>query len=140
MLSESGEFSQKPDVAIVVFGEEPYAEGHGDKDNLAYQRGMQTDLALLKKLKAQGIPVVSIFISGRPMWVNAELNASDAFVAAWLPGSEGKAVADVLLTDKNKQIQHDFTGKLSFSWPKRRHKLLTDLMKFTSRYYLTVLV
>ena len=117
-LSENGQFSQKPDVAIVVFGEEPYAEGHGDKDNLAYQRGMQTDLALLKKLKAQGIPVVSIFISGRPMWVNAELNASDAFVAAWLPGSEGKAVADVLLTDKNKQIQHDFTGKLSFSWPK----------------------
>jgi beta-glucosidase len=117
-LSENGQFSQKPDVAIVVFGEEPYAEGHGDKDNLAYQRGMQTDLALLKKLKAQGIPVVSVFISGRPMWVNAELNASDAFVAAWLPGSEGKAVADVLLTDENENIQHDFKGKLAFSWPK----------------------
>jgi beta-glucosidase len=117
-LSENGQFLQKPDVALVVFGEEPYAEGNGDKDNLAYQRGMKTDLALLKKLKAQGIPVVSVFISGRPMWVNAELNASDAFVAAWLPGSEGKAIADVLLTDKNKKIQHDFKGKLSFSWPK----------------------
>ncbi|AZQ84850.1 glycoside hydrolase family 3 protein [Colwellia sp. Arc7-635] len=117
-LSEEGLFLQKPDVAIVVFGEEPYAEGHGDKDNLAYQRGMQTDLALLKKLKAQGIPVVSIFITGRPLWVNAELNASDAFVAAWLPGSEGKAVADVLLRDENNKIQHDFKGKLSFSWPK----------------------
>ncbi|SEL44670.1 exo-1,4-beta-glucosidase [Colwellia chukchiensis] len=117
-LSENGEFTEQPDVAIVVFGEEPYAEGHGDKDNLDYQRGMKTDLALLKKLKAQGIPVVSIFISGRPMWVNAELNASDAFVAAWLPGSEGKAVADVLLTDADNNIQYDFTGKLSFSWPK----------------------
>ena len=117
-LSENGQFSQQPDVAIVVFGEEPYAEGHGDKDNLAYQRGMQTDLALLKKLKSQGIPVVSVFITGRPLWVNAELNASDAFVAAWLPGSEGKAVADVLLSDVNNKIQHDFKGKLSFSWPK----------------------
>ena len=117
-LSADGQYSEKPDVAIVVFGEEPYAEGHGDKDNLAYQRGSKTDLALLKKLKSQGIPVVSIFISGRPLWVNAELNASDAFVAAWLPGSEGKAVADVLLTDNANNLQYDFTGKLSFSWPK----------------------
>lgn len=117
-LSETAQFSEKPDVAIVVFGEEPYAEGNGDIDNLAYQRGMKTDLALLQKLKAQGIPVVSVFITGRPMWVNAELNASDAFVAAWLPGSEGKAVADVLLTDSNNNVQHDFKGKLSFSWPK----------------------
>ncbi|MGL1959057.1 MAG: exo 1,3/1,4-beta-D-glucan glucohydrolase [Colwellia sp.] len=116
-LNEAGDFSQKPDVAIVVFGEEPYAEGQGDRGNLAYQNEHKSDLALLKRLKAQGIPVVSLFISGRPMWVNAELNASDAFVAAWLPGSEGKAIADVLLTDANEQVQYDFTGKLSFSWP-----------------------
>lgn len=116
-LNEQGLFTKKPDVAIVVFGEEPYAEGQGDRKNLAYQSDSQSDLALLKRLKAQGIPVVSIFISGRPMWVNAELNASDAFVAAWLPGSEGDAVADVLLTDEDNQIQHDFKGKLSFSWP-----------------------
>jgi beta-glucosidase len=74
-------------------------------------------LALLNKLKAQGIPVVSVFISGRPLWVNAELNASDAFVAAWLPGSEGKSVADVLLKDQQGDIQYDFKGRLSFSWP-----------------------
>ena len=117
-LSEQGNFSQKPDVAIVVFGEEPYAEGHGDRENLEYQRGNKTDLALLKKLKSQGIPVVSVFISGRPMWVNAELNSSDAFVAAWLPGSEGLAIADVLLANKDGSLQHDFKGKLSYSWPK----------------------
>ena len=116
-LSENGQYTHKPDVAVVVYGEEPYAEGQGDRKNLAYQAGVQTDLALLKQLKAQGIPVVSVFISGRPMWVNAELNASDAFVAAWLPGSEGVAVADVLLKDSKGEIQYDFKGKLSFSWP-----------------------
>ena len=111
VLSVDGEFDAKPDVAIVVFGEEPYAEGHGDRETLIYQYGNKRDLALLNKLKGQGIPVVSVFISGRPMWVNAELNASDAFVASWLPGSEGAAVADVLF---GKQ---DFKGKLPFSWP-----------------------
>lgn len=116
-LSVAGSFQQKPDVAIVVFGEEPYAEGNGDLDNLEYQRGNKTDLALLKQLKAQGIPVVSLFISGRPMWVNPELNASDAFVAIWLPGSEGAGVADVILADANGKPQYDFSGKLSFSWP-----------------------
>jgi beta-glucosidase len=116
-LNVEGEFTKKPDVAVVVFGEEPYAEGQGDRENLAYQASHKSDLALLKRLKAQGIPVVALFISGRPMWMNAEFNASDAFVAAWLPGSEGKAVADVLLADVNNKVQHDFSGKLSFSWP-----------------------
>lgn len=116
-LSETGEYQTKPDVAVVVFGEDPYAEGHGDREHLDYQRGSKSDLALLKKLKADGIKVVSIFISGRPMWVNAELNASDAFVAAWLPGSEGKAVADVLFSDKDGKVNYDFKGKLSYSWP-----------------------
>jgi len=116
VLSIDGSYIDKPDVAIVVFGEEPYAEGHGDRDNLEYQRGDKKDLALLKKLKSEGIPVVAIFISGRPMWVNAELNASDAFVAAWLPGSEGAGVAEVLFKDANENIEYDFTGKLSYSW------------------------
>jgi len=116
-LNVDGKYSTKPDVAIVVFGEEPYAEGVGDIENLEYQQGIKQDLVLLNKLKSQGIPVVSLFISGRPMWVNAELNASDAFVAVWLPGSEGVAVADVLFSKKNGDINHDFTGKLSYSWP-----------------------
>ena len=117
-LSVDGSFETKPDVAIVVFGEEPYAEGHGDRETLIYQNGSKTDLALLEKLKSQGIPVISVFISGRPMWVNAELNASDAFVAAWLPGSEGAAVADVLFGE------FDFKGKLSFSWPSEPQQIV----------------
>ncbi|WP_171624275.1 glycoside hydrolase family 3 protein [Pseudoalteromonas caenipelagi] len=116
-LSVDGSFTDKPDVAIVVFGEEPYAEGNGDLDNLDYQRGQAKDLALLKQLKAQGIPVVSVFITGRPLWVNPEINASDAFVVAWLPGSEGKGVADVLFSNADGKINHDFKGQLSFSWP-----------------------
>jgi len=116
-LNVDGSYQTKPDVAIVVFGEEPYAEGVGDIENLEYQQGVKQDLALLKRLQADGIKVVSLFISGRPMWVNAELNASDAFVAVWLPGSEGLAVADVLFSKENGDINSDFTGKLSYSWP-----------------------
>ncbi|MBL4674571.1 MAG: exo 1,3/1,4-beta-D-glucan glucohydrolase [Arenicella sp.] len=116
-LSIDGRYQSKPDVAIVVFGEEPYAEGVGDIKNVAYQQGVKSDLALLERLKSEGIPVVSVFISGRPLYVNAELNASDAFVAAWLPGSEGNGVSDVLLSNTDGSIKHDFSGRLSYSWP-----------------------
>ncbi len=117
-LSPDGSFSTNPDVAIVVFGEDPYAEGHGDRENMEFQRGDKKALALLKKFQAQNIPVVSLFISGRPMWVNAELNASNAFVAIWLPGTEGEGVADVLLADATGKPKHDFKGKLAYSWPR----------------------
>jgi len=125
-LSVDGSFTKKPDVAIVVFGEDPYAEGHGDIDNLEYQRGNKRDLALLKRLKAQGIPVVSLFISGRPMWVNAELNASDAFVAAWLPGTEGDGVAQVIMAKADGEVNYPITGKLSFSWPSHRDQTMIN--------------
>ena len=123
----------KHDVAIVVIGEEPYAEGMGDlREGGAVARGsgMQTmtnlapyghslelakrhpeDLATIQRIRAQGIPVVTVLISGRPLLTNAELAASQAFVAAWLPGSEGAGVADVLLGD------YDFVGTLPFTWP-----------------------
>jgi len=122
-LSTDGSFKQKPDVAVVVFGENPYAEFQGDLTNLEYQPGNKTDLALMKTLKAQGIPVVAVFLSGRPMWTNPEINAADAFVAAWLPGSEGGGVADVLVGDKAGKPRNDFSGKLSFSWPKRANQV-----------------
>jgi beta-glucosidase len=118
-LSPDGRFQRKPDAAIVVFGEEPYAEFAGDRPNVAYKPGDTRDLELMKRLKAQGIPVVAVFLSGRPMWVNPELNAADAFVAAFLPGGEGGGVADLLIGDASGRPRHDFTGRLSFSWPKR---------------------
>ena len=69
------------------------------------------DLQTIKTISARGIPVVVVLISGRPLVINQELDAASAFVAAWLPGSEGQGVADVLFGDYN------FHGKLSFSWP-----------------------
>jgi beta-glucosidase len=114
-LSEAGKWEDKPDVAIIVFGEDPYAEGVGDRSSVDYRS--RDGLKLLEKLKEAGIPTISIFISGRPMWVNPELNLSDAFVAAWLPGSEGAGIADVLFADADGNARFDFTGRLSFSWP-----------------------
>ncbi|WP_133501590.1 glycoside hydrolase family 3 protein [Cognatilysobacter terrigena] len=111
-------YTAKPDVAIVVFGEDPYAEFLGDIPSLAYRHNRGHDLEMLRRLKADGIPVVAVFLSGRPLWMNRELNASDAFVAAWLPGSEGGGISDVLFADASGKPRYDFTGRLSFSWPR----------------------
>ena len=118
-LAVDGAYKHRPDVAIVVYGEDPYAEFQGDIPTLEYQPGDKRDLALLKRLKARGVPVVSVFLSGRPLWTNPEINASDAFVAAWLPGTEGAGVADVLIARPDGAPRHDFIGRLSFSWPRR---------------------
>ena len=117
-LSRDGSYAAKPDVAVVIFGEQPYAEMRGDIRTLEFQAGDKQALAMLRKFKAAGIPVVSIFLSGRPLWVNPELNASDAFVAAWLPGTEGAGVADVIVGDGAGKPRRDFHGTLSYSWPK----------------------
>lgn len=116
-LAPDGRFSSKPDVAIIVFGEQPYAEYRGDRSDLVFEGEAGENFALMRRLKDQGVPVVSVFLSGRPLWVNPHLNASDAFVAAWLPGTEGGGVADVLIGDEQGKARHDFAGKLSFTWP-----------------------
>lgn len=116
-LSADGSFAARPDVALVVFGETPYAEMQGDLKSLSFSAQHPESLELLRRLERQNIPVVSVFLSGRPLWVNPELNASTAFVAAWLPGTEGGGVADVLFRGDDGQVNADFTGKLSYSWP-----------------------
>ncbi|MEO0419098.1 MAG: glycoside hydrolase family 3 N-terminal domain-containing protein [Pseudomonadota bacterium] len=98
-----------PDAAIVVFGEQPYAEFVGDRKDMVFRD--EEGLEILRRYRLQGIPTVAVFLSGRPMWMNREINAADAFVAAWLPGSEGAGIADVLFGSR------DATGRLSFTWP-----------------------
>jgi beta-glucosidase len=116
VLIKDGRFVDKPDAAIVVFGEAPYAEFQGDRENLEFAADGGRDLELLRRLRAARIPTVAVFLSGRPLWVNPQINASDAFVAAWLPGSEGEGIADVLFRSVGAE-HYDFTGRLAFSWP-----------------------
>jgi beta-glucosidase len=162
VLSEDGSYQVRPDVAIVVFGENPYAEWHGDLKSLEYQGPSDDDghdvdmqrpapelsmldelasgnpppasqpsataihqhpttpnpeLALLQRLRRTGIPVVAVFLTGRVRGVTPELEASNAFTVAWLPGSEGGGVADVLFRKPDGAVNFPFTGKLSYAWP-----------------------
>lgn len=118
LLSPGGEFTTRPDVAIVVFGEQPYAEYKGDLATLEYSPNDKHDLALLERLHAAQVPVVAVFLSGRPLAVNAELAAADSFVAAWLPGGEGGGIADLLFRGADGGVRYDFRGRLPFAWPR----------------------
>ena len=115
-LSEQGEFERRPDKAIIVFGEDPYAEGLGDVSDLQAP-DLERVNKILRTLRDQGIPAATVFLTGRPMWINPVLENSTAFVIAWLPGSEGGGVADLLLRDAKGEVQFDFLGRLSFDWP-----------------------
>ena len=130
-FSNNGKFTKDPDVVIGVFGEEPYAEMLGDLKDVSFAVTDPKFLPLLEAMNAQSIPTVSIFLSGRPLVVNRQLNASDAFIAAWLPGSAVEGIADVIFT-KDDEIHHDFTGKLSYSWPKTKDQ---SVLNFTDSIY-----
>jgi beta-glucosidase len=107
--SKDGTGAEGASVGVVVIGETPYAEFMGDRANLSLA---PEDVQAVQNLRKAGIPVVVVLISGRPMIVGDVLPSSDAFIAAWLPGSEGDGVADVLFG------AYAPTGKLSFSWPR----------------------
>jgi beta-glucosidase len=107
----------KFDAVVAVIGERPYAEGDGDigpSGTLRHSSRHPEDLAVLKTVAGKGKPVITVLVAGRPVWANDLLNLSDVFIAAWLPGTEGKGVSDLLIGGG----KHDFRGKLSFSWPK----------------------
>jgi beta-glucosidase len=108
------------DAVVAVLGETPYAEGVGDiaaYDTVSHARRFPADLKVLQAVAGKGKPVVTVLLSGRPVYANDLINLSDAFVAAWLPGTEGKGVADVLFAGTDAKPAHDFSGTLSFSWP-----------------------
>jgi beta-glucosidase len=118
LLSADGSFHERPAAAIVVFGEGPYAEFEGDRETLALSGADAAHLEVLRRLHAAGIPVVAVLLSGRPLWINRELNLSGALLAAWLPGSEGAGIADLIFKARGGSPQIDFTGRLGFSWPR----------------------
>jgi beta-glucosidase len=115
-FSPDGGNLQGVDAVIAVIGEKPYAEGYGDRTNLDLSAG---DLALIAKARAAGKPVVTVLFSGRPLILNSALADSDAFVAAWLPGTEGQGMADVLFGD------FKFTGKSPRAWPRSNDHIRT---------------
>jgi beta-glucosidase len=120
------------DAVIAVIGETPYAEVFGDVGTETGNHGstdpsirtlelgvrQPEDRAVLEAVSGQGVPVVTVLLSGRVLYANAEINLSNAFVAGWLPGTEGGAIADVLFRKRNGQVQYDFRGKLPVSWPR----------------------
>jgi beta-glucosidase len=113
------------DAVIAVLAESPYAEGAGDivaTGTMRHTSRYPHELEMLQRVAGKGKPVVTVLLSGRPLWTNDVMNLSDSFVAAWLPGTEGKGVADVLF--KGGQ---PFSGKLSFSWPRTACQAVVNL-------------
>ncbi len=108
-FSADGSGASGAEVGIVVVGELPYAEGRGDREDLSLT---VEDTTAISNMKNANIPVVVVLLSGRPMIINDALNQADAFVAAWLPGTEGQGITDVLFGDYKP------AGKLSFTWPR----------------------
>ena len=117
-FAKDGSGAGGADIGVVVVGEMPYAEGRGDREDLALS---PEDMNAIRNMKQTGIPVVVVLVSGRPMIISEALDRCDAFVAAWLPGTEGRGVTDILFGDYKP------TGKLSFSWPRSMAQLPINL-------------
>ena len=118
-FSPDGGAVKNADAVVVVIGEAPYAEMKGDRASLDLA---PADAALVEKARASGAPVPTVLLSGRPLVLGAALESSDAFVAAWLPGTEGRGVADVLFGDVEP------TGKLPRDWPRNNDQLAANAM------------
>jgi beta-glucosidase len=115
-FSSDGSGLEGADAVVVVAGEMPYAEMKGDRDDLNLAAA---DRERIHRAKLAGVPVITILLSGRPLILGEALDDSDAFLAAWLPGTEGQGVADVLFGDYHP------TGKLPRHWPRNMDQAAT---------------
>lgn len=118
VYSKEGENPGDAEVAVVVIGETPYAEMFGDRKDLSLS---EEDIKVWKRVKETSIPTVVILVCGRPLLIQDILEKSNAFIVAWLPGTEGQGVADVLFGDYSP------TGKLPHSWPKTMDQIPVNL-------------
>ena len=107
--SDDGSGGHGAKIGLAIVGEKPYAEMLGDRADLRLDSRL---IGTVARMKAEGMKVVVVLTSGRPMIIDEIMPYADALVAAWLPGTEGDGVADVLFGS------HKPSGKLSFSWPK----------------------
>ncbi len=113
ILNENGD-PAIADVGIVVVAENPYAEGEGDSNDLTLTT---SDIEMIKRVKERSQKLVVIVMSGRPLVITEALDLADAWVAVWLPGTEGEGVADVIFGDA------PFVGKTPFTWPASMEQL-----------------
>ncbi len=120
VFSETADFDIKADVGIVAVGENPYAEGFGDNGNLVLS---PEDIAAIEKMRNHCNKLIVILFSGRPLVITEQLEIADAFVAAWLPGTEGSGMIDVLFGDV------PFTGKLAHTWLRNLDQLPLSRLK-----------
>ena len=117
--SMDGSNSEGATAAVVVIGEDPYAEMQGDKETLDLD---PDDIAALQRINSAGVPMVVVMLSGRPLIIDDYIKNWSGFIAAWLPGTEAAGITDIIFGDYSP------TGKLSYSWPKK-----TSQLPFNSR-------
>jgi beta-glucosidase len=117
-FNATGNFTGMADVGIAVVGEFPYAEGKGDREELSLS---SFDQQLIRTLREHSQKLIVIIISGRPLIITDVYQVADAWVAAWLPGTEGNGITDVLFGD------YPFTGKLPYTWPRTNAQLPVNI-------------
>jgi len=115
-FSTDGSAAKGADAVVVVLGEKPYAEMKGDRKDLGLT---SADLAVIQNARSANVPVILVLLSGRPLGLGRALADSDALIAAWLPGTEGAGIADVLFGDYKP------TGKLPRSWPSKNRQVVS---------------
>jgi beta-glucosidase len=120
LYSEAADFDSHAGIGLVVVGEDPYAEGLGDRNTLCLS---EADVSVIEKMRAQCDRLVVVLLSGRPLLISDQLALADAFVAAWLPGTEGAGIVDCLLGET------PFTGKLRYSWPRSAEQIPLSALK-----------